>query len=144
MSDAITIELRGAEELAAALQREPELARGPLETATRTALLDLVDPLTDYPSPPQGSRYRRTGDLGRLWTAAPPEIRVMPTGFEGALGNARPGAQYVQGDEQAAVHQGRWQTVRQVAESSQGLIQARYEAAAQQIAQAIDRAAGGG
>lgn len=141
MSDPITIEIAGAEEVAAALEREPELARPALERATRLALLDFIDPLTDYPSPPSGSRYRRTGDLGRLWTTAPPQVSVMATGFEGALGNARPGAQYVQGDEQAAVHAGRWQTVRQVAEANQALTQARYEAAAAEIARAIDGAA---
>jgi hypothetical protein len=137
----ITVEIEGANELAAALEREPEIARPILEKATRMALIDLVDPLTTYPAPPSGSRYKRTGDLGRLWTAAPPEVHVMGTGFEGVLGNARPGAGYVQGDEQAGVHQGRWQTVRQVAEDNQSLIQARYEAAAREIAGAIDRAA---
>lgn len=141
MADPITIELVGADALIAALQREPELARPILEQTTRAALLDFLDPLTDYPAAIPSSRYRRTGDLGRLWTTAQPEIHVQSTGFEGALGNARPGAEYVQGEDQASIHAGRWPTVRQVAEERQGLIQARYQAAAEQIAGAIDRAA---
>lgn len=83
----------------------------------------LVDDIATYPSPPAGSTYRRTGNLGRAWTSAQYEIHASTGGITGVIGNAvrdrrgRAYGPYVQdADEQAAQHRGRWQTDEMVAE----------------------------
>lgn len=139
MSD-VTIEIKGADDLLKALEAAPDLARAEIETATRQSLLGLLDPLTDYPAAIPGSSYQRTGDLGRMWTTAPPEIKTMAHGFEGLIGNARPGVEYVQGDDQASVHRGRWKTASAAVKDAEGQIQARYQQAADRVAAMVDSA----
>lgn len=82
----------------------------------------LVDDIAEYPAPPPNSSYRRTGNLGRAWTSAQYEIDVNAGGATGVIGNAvrdrrgRSYGPYVQSaEQQASVHQGRWQTDEQVA-----------------------------
>lgn len=70
--------------------------------------------LAIYPSPPPDSTYRRTGTLGRTWTHEE-EFGLMH--IKTALGNVMPYARFVQDEEyQADVHQGRWQTTKDVLE----------------------------
>lgn len=78
---------------------------------------DLLADLRDYPPPPPGSRYVRTGNLGRSWRVRFAQGR-MPTLFEAA--NDATYAQWVQGDRQAAIHRGRWTPASEIL--------ARYEA----------------
>ena len=89
----------------------------------------LHDDIAEYPSPPVGSTYRRTGNLGRLWTSAQYEIDVDTGGATGVIGNAvrdrrgRAYGPYVQSaEQQASVHVGRWQTDEQVAERNTAAI----------------------
>ncbi len=56
--------------------------------------------------------YRRTGQLGRSWNSR------VTGGLKGQVGTNRIGAPYVQGPDQAGVHQGRWETVDDVARES--------------------------
>lgn len=83
----------------------------------------LQDDIAEYPAPPAGSTYRRTGNLGRAWTSAQYEIDVNTGGATGVIGNAvrdRRGRAYgpfVQEEgTQASIHQGRWSTDQDVAE----------------------------
>lgn len=58
--------------------------------------------------------YRRTGQLGRAWTAV---IDDGGDGLEGVVGNATSYGPLVQGDaEQAGYHRGVWQTDQDVLE----------------------------
>lgn len=135
MSFDITID--GLDSLLSALADWPDLVRPELEKASDAALLSLIPDLANYPEPPPGSTYRRTGNLGRVWTTARPEFAPMATGFEASIGNARPGAEFVQGDMQAAVHQGRWPTVEQVVREHTQEIERYFEGALQRVAEKI-------
>ena len=83
--------------------------------------------LMDYPSPPAGSTYTRTEALKRGWGRASPVASQA-----GALQLVNPveHATWVQVQAtQAHVHQGRWDTVEQVAEEEEDAVRALYEAA---------------
>jgi hypothetical protein len=76
--------------------------------------------LATYPSPPPGSKYKRTGNLGRSWTSATARMTVSGGVLEGTIGNAarnprgRAYGPFVQGEKtQAAIHRGRWITDEQ-------------------------------
>jgi len=82
----------------------------------------LQDDMAEYPAPPPGSTYRRTGTLGRLWTSAQYEISTGSGSVTGVIGNAACSPRgvaygpFVQSaDDQAWMHVGRWQTDEQVA-----------------------------
>lgn len=69
-----------------------------------------------YPSQSAGSRYVRTGTLGRRWTT---QIDETPNKVIGRVGNNTEYAPWVQSRQfQAGVHRGRWQTEQDVAERS--------------------------
>jgi hypothetical protein len=67
-----------------------------------------------YPSPPAGSTYRRTGDLKRGWEPIGPVTTAGRGAYAGVV-NEVGYADYVMGDRQAVVHQGRWRTTDQIA-----------------------------
>ena len=69
----------------------------------------LVD-IAKYPAPPPESSYVRTGTLGKSWNQ-----RVTQEPLQAIVGNPTSYGPYVQGDEQAWMHKGRWQTTAQVA-----------------------------
>ena len=69
-----------------------------------------------YPPPPPNSTYRRTGTLGKSWN-----VTNMRGGKQGGwvsqIGTRLNYAPYVQdATRQAQVHQGRWQTIQDVAQ----------------------------
>lgn len=104
---------RSAEEMAQGLQE---------------ALLLLAGELGEYPAALPGTRYVRTGLLGRLWGAARPWVwrqgwRAQGGAMRGSIENWRPGIEYVQSREsQATVHRGRWRTAEEVIEEKAGEI----------------------
>ncbi len=67
--------------------------------------------LPPYPSPPTGSTYRRTGELGRRFTVG--EVQVSANSVTVAIGNNTRYAGFVVGPDmgnphQAWMHKGRW------------------------------------
>lgn len=135
-----SVEVKGLQPLLAALAHWPDIVQPILEETASAALLSLIPSLADYPSPPDGSTYTRTGDLGRLWTIARPEFAPASSGFEASLGNARPGGIFVQGELQAKVHQNRWSTVEQIVLAHQAEIEAYFERALERVVKAIEGA----
>ena len=127
--------------LLAALDAYPDIARPILEETSSAALLSLIPGLADYPPAPANSSYRRTGTLGRLWASAQPEFAPMESGFEASIGNATPYAVYAQGEYQPK-WMGHWETAEQVVASRQADIEGYFDAALQQIAEAVDAKAG--
>lgn len=97
--------------------------------------------MAEYPPPPTGSTYRRTGDYGRLWTQ---DIDENSDGITGTIGNAvrdrrygRAYGPYVgSAEQQARVHQGRWGT-------DQGAIMQNLSAIEGDFRDAIERALDG-
>lgn len=101
----------------------------------RQALLDLSKPTQEaldllkermqiYPPPPANSKYDRTFDLKNSW-----QTTVLLSGATlGKLTSNIPYGPYVQdADNQAGIHQGRWQTVQQVEQEEDANITAIYE-----------------
>jgi hypothetical protein len=134
------VAVQGLAPLLAALREYPEIARPELEQAASAALLSLIPSLADYPAAPGNSTYRRTGNLGRMWTAARPEFAPMQSGFEASIGNSASYGPFVQGDEQAKMHQGRWKTAQAIAEAHQAEIERYFEGALDRVAQKLDNA----
>ena len=118
----ITARIANLEQVTAALKRLPQDLDAETLQAIDDALLLLGGDLAEYPGPVPGTRYRRTGLLGQLWSAATHQYRRGNHALEGRIVNARPGVVYVQGEEQATVHRGRWQTAEQVIAQRQGEI----------------------
>jgi hypothetical protein len=136
------IDIQGMDALLQALKNEPDITAAILERASAIALLGLIPDLADYPPPPPKSTYRRTGTLGRTWTAALPSFQTIESGFESSIGNATPYASDVQGtDMQSPVHRNRWKTDTDVIHNHATEINHIFEVAAQDMADAIDGAA---
>ena len=64
-----------------------------------------------YPPELPNQRYVRTGTLRRGWLEAEPTVSASGTDLLAVLENSTTYGDYVMGDAQAAVHQGRWRTV---------------------------------
>lgn len=130
----------GIPEVVGALNRYPELAMPEFQAASEASLLGLIPEVSDYPSAPAGSSYRRTGTLGRLWTAAKPEWRPMGTGFEGSIGNATPYGHWVQGEDQASRMAAiGWVQAEKRLQAAKSRIEAIFRAAARRIEAKLNR-----
>jgi len=117
--------IEGLEDLIRGFERGPEIATEETAKAIERLLLVLQGKLAVYPAGIVGSRYRRTGTLGRLWTSGQRVVEraTTPAGLvvEGRIGNATPYARQVQAEgEQRAVHVGRWETAEAIVAASEG------------------------
>lgn len=119
--------IRGAEEIIARL--DVAAVGQAVDVSLREASLRMAGELARYPSPPSGSTYRRTGTLGRAWTTTHAALHHV-------VGNNVRYATYVQGPEQARMHQGRWRTVDEVAAGN-------VEQIARDIGEGVGRVLGG-
>jgi hypothetical protein len=72
--------------------------------------------MADYPPPPSGSTYRRTGTLGRSWTS---QITGSGKDMKGEVGNNVSYGPYVQDAERQARRMKHWQTDEQVARDNE-------------------------
>ena len=103
------------ERLEQALREFPRTARTELRDVVTQALMLLASHAARYPDKPPGSRYRRTGTLGRTWVAARPHITVAGHLLAGRISNATPYGPLVMGPgEQLEIHRGRWRTTDQI------------------------------
>ncbi len=109
----------------------------PLEDAMETGLAWLHADMAAYPGQRSGTRYRRTGNLGRLWTT---KIHASRTDIRGELGNAardrrgRSYGPYVQDAQLQARWNRHWQTDQQVADRNESRIRERFDRALQVMA----------
>ena len=126
MPDEANITIEGYEELMQAFRDFPEIAQGEVEVALDKALLLLQGAMADYPAQAGDTAYRRTGTLGRLWTAAQREVyEAGHHVWEGRIGNATPYGPYVQDpDRQAPWHAQRWKTTADVVKENEQAIAA--------------------
>lgn len=82
----------------------------------RRSVLLLQNRMATYPPQRPGSRYVRTGTLGRSWTT---QVQESSERVVGIVGNKVEYAPWVQSARfQAGIHRGRWQTDEQVAGQS--------------------------
>lgn len=146
------IEVKGLTELIDRMKAFPlELARvGALAmSASLNVLWENVPP---YPPPPDGSRYVRTGTLGKSLGSSPsggasggsPSIykvqKLGDGGFEGTFGTNLSYAEHVISDtNQAAVHAGRWWTIKTIAEKAAAKIESVWQAVAVKLAAFLEK-----
>lgn len=95
-----------------------------LSKPTQAALDLLKARMQVYPAPPPNSKYVRTYNLKNSW-----QTTVILSGTTlGKLSTNIPYAPYVvDGADQAGIHQGRWQTIQQVATEEEANIAVIYE-----------------
>lgn len=108
-----------------------------VQSAVGDAIDDMAREAADYPPERAGQRYVRTGTLGRGWTEGQTLFDLQgQTALEAVRVNSTPYGPSVQGrEDQAKVHQGRWQTV-------EALMEAWEAHVAQRIEDALGRAIG--
>jgi hypothetical protein len=104
-----SITYAGLDEIIRSLDRLPSEVGPSIREELGPLWKEIAGKLADYPSPPPGSTYDRTGALGEGWLRAQPQYIVRATGgIDARLSNDVPYTDYVQGDDQAPIHQGRW------------------------------------
>lgn len=131
----MTIKIEGLAPLNAKLNQIARL-EDHLDGPARQAGQLLSDQMKVYPPPPPASTYDRTGRLRGSWgydlTPSGAGVVVSSTGAYGPSG--RRYERYVQGPaDQAAIHQGRWQTTRQVLEKQRAAVIRLYRAKVKEI-----------
>lgn len=100
------IEVIGAEKIIKSFKSIESLKWA--EPPMHRAMLRLQAGMAKYPPPPAGSKYRRTGTLGRRWTTA---VTYTNDSLRGRVGNNTLYGPYVESAQfQAHQHRGRWQT----------------------------------
>jgi hypothetical protein len=100
-----------------------------LAEPTEEVLEYLRQKMATYPPPPAGSTYVRTMTLQGGWQSL-----VLAGNRLGVLSNPVSYGPYVQGaEDQAAVHQGRWQTDEQVAEDETAVVLRIYDQYCQEL-----------
>lgn len=128
-------EVRGLDEVLRSLNGAAKYVPEELEEATQN-ISDAARPLlATYPTPRPGSRYRRTGRLGRGWLGAQARLISSTRSIVGfRLVNSTPYTKWVQGDEtQMWAHRGRWVRVGDVAMRLAGRIRGELERAARRV-----------
>lgn len=112
-----------AANVSALLSRAPErislAMRGSMEDATTFVLARV----RRYPPQRPGSGYIRTGTLNRSWSKRVEGSGLNIRGTVGSNGAMAPYNRLVQSRrDQAIIHQGRWQTIEDVAEQEQNTV----------------------
>lgn len=119
----LDIDIRGLAELRGLLKKLADVV-DQLRTPTEEALNLLKERMQAYPAPPANSKYERTNNLKNSWQ----ENVILSSPVLGSLSSNIPYGPYVQDAEnQAGIHQGRWQTVQSVEEDERGNVIALYE-----------------
>ncbi len=110
---ALTPSTRSIDDLA----RRLVAAEGAVLAGQRAELAELVTGValdaSLYPPEPPGSTYTRTYALERGWGVEGPS---GSTTLEASAVNSVSYARYVMGEDQAAIHAGRWRTAGRIAE----------------------------
>lgn len=127
------IVVRGLDQLNRKLDGITRDVQPALRKATEKAVLYAHGQVPEYPAPPDGSTYRRTGTLGREIGT---EVRGLGKEIVGVLGTTTVYAPWVISSEaignrgpQAKVHKGRWYTLQGVVIKAKDGIVKIYERA---------------
>lgn len=128
-----TIEIVGLKELIAKLGKLGDLL-GELAEPTRELLELLKLRMQEYPPPPSGSKYVRTYNLKNSWQ----ENVILAGSVLGTVQSDIRYAPYVQDlDQQAAIHQGRWQTMQSVTRDTEDEAVEIYESYLKELIAAL-------
>lgn len=147
----VKLEVTGLEELRDRFKRAPKKFNSALKKTLEAALLKIWEIVGNlgYPRPPQGSKYTRTGTLGRTIgtsqfggrSGSKPEIyKIEKFGNyqTGEFGTRLHYARYVIGEKQAWMHVGRWWNIKQVAEKAKAPIEKLFNLMAEELARWLE------
>ncbi len=123
-----SIEIRGIPEIFTKLGSAAAIST--LRPPMQRGVYRMQGGMAKYPQQRAGSRYRRTGTLGRRWTT---KIEQNANGLVGTTGNNTSYGPFVQSQMfQAQQHKGLWQTDQDVATRETPFIIADFEQAIQE------------
>jgi hypothetical protein len=108
------ITIDGYTEVVRGLRILPEKVLEEVRDALAPVLDALQGRLATYPPQRPAQRYVRSGVLGNNWTDARPQYTFKGTGLDARIVNVTSYASFVQGDDQAWMHAGRWSTAQRV------------------------------
>lgn len=137
----VSIEVRNLDRIVARFKGARRLIEEELEDATDSVLAEGARRLAAYPSRRAGQRYVRTGRLGRGWSQTDRRFVVQGNAKRAVLRNMTPYARYVQGEQIAWMHKGRWATVEAVQRSLDGFANQKLEAAGRRVAAQLEAGA---
>jgi hypothetical protein len=127
----VDIQIHGIDQLIAKLGRVA--AQDVLTQPMRESVTRLQSEMMVSPPAIAGSRYVRTGTLGRRWTA---KVTRVSGGVTGRVGNNTVYAPFVQSQMfQSRVHVGRWRTDAQTLERLRPWVVERFQ---RRIRQALE------
>jgi hypothetical protein len=113
----LDVSLSGAEKMIRALSGAKRTIQDEVRIATEQAMQPTSDELRIYPPPPPASRYKRTG---RYRAGISNPVVTMESGgaIHGRIEQRAPYSRYVRGDQdgqgQAWMHVGRWETSKSI------------------------------
>lgn len=133
----MSVQIVGLEELNGKIKALGDGVGEMLEDATREAAFYVQSQIPPYPPPPPGSRYRRTGTLGRDITSVNAvEVKRLGREVVGKLWTDLVYAPWVISEEEVAgrgpqawMHQGRWWILQAVARDARDGVVAIYRRA---------------
>ena len=132
-----SVEIIGLENIIARFRGAGKMIEEEMSDALDTAFSRVIPHLAAYPSP-TGGHYVRTYKLKRGWTETDRKFVVRGGEISARLTNPVSYVRFVQGDDQAAVHAGRWRTVDQIVGTTRmdaiSVIGARIEEVARRLA----------
>ena len=129
------------------MARYPQELDEEMRTTAKKALYHLQGSVPEYPPPPAGSRYQRTGTLGRSLglgggAAEISQVARVGKGYEATLGTRLEYAPYVIGSAEdqpsQAAHMNHWWTTVTIAEKAEPGIERLYNASAERMAAFLD------
>lgn len=108
----LSVDTTELDQAVAKLQLPPNQQLTPLIPTLRGIADQVTRRAQQYPPERPGQRYRRTETLKRAWRRD--EGMFFDGGFVVTVSNATPYAPFVQGDNQAWMHKGRWESVTEI------------------------------
>jgi hypothetical protein len=157
------IEYRGLNELIAQMRAFPQKLKQVAKIGMEASLNTLWENVPSYPTPPDGSSYRRTGTLGKSLGSSegggsaggkPSIYEVKQAGVggfvEGRFGTTLDYAPYVigptegaKGERQAWMHKDRWWQLEDIIPKSKAKIDAIWTGIAQKMADFLNSRSSG-
>lgn len=135
----MTVTIRGFDAMLRDLRAGVAVADREVAAAVASVLDEAKERAADYPPERSGQTYIRTGDLGSAWATAQPLTARSGHTVTMRVQNLTPYSGYVQdAADQAAIHQGRWDTTAQILRDLEPLSEREIERAAAHTAAAIE------
>lgn len=135
----VSIEITGGERLVQQFRQAPQIVSDEATRAVQGELKNVVTALSIYPGERPNQRYERTYELERGWRAAKPQWKITLRDFLVTLTNRVPHVKWAQGEDQAAVHRGRWTKATVIMLEHRDSIRNALRRAADRAAQRISR-----